>query len=107
MPETTIERIRARETPGSRGGPRHAVGVFLEGGARGTAMGPAGACTGAHEAVELRDGNKKRYRGKGVQIAVGNVDDVIAPELIGEEASDQSGIDRMLRDLDGTPNKAK
>jgi len=107
MPETTIERIRAREILDSRGDPTIAVDVFLEGGARGTAMVPSGASTGAHEAVELRDGNKKRYRGKGVQVAVGNVDDVIAPELIGEEASDQSGIDRMLRDLDGTPNKAK
>src|SRR5687767_4702076 len=107
MPETTIERIRAREILDSRGDPTIAVDVFLEGGARGTAMVPSGASTGAHEAVELRDGNKKRYRGKGVQVAVGNVDDVIAPELIGEEASDQSGIDRMLRDLDGTPNKAR
>src|SRR5688572_26890873 len=107
MSETTIERIRAREILDSRGDPTIAVDVFLEGGARGTAMVPSGASTGAHEAVELRDGNKKRYRGKGVQVAVGNVDDVIAPELIGEEASDQSAIDRMLRDLDGTPNKAK
>lgn len=107
MPGTTIERIRAREILDSRGDPTVAVDVFLEDGARGTAMVPSGASTGAHEAVELRDGNKKRYRGKGVQVAVGNVDDVIAPELIGEDASDQSGIDKMLRDLDGTPNKSK
>ena len=107
MPETTIERIRAREILDSRGDPTIAVDVFLEDGARGTAMVPSGASTGKHEAVELRDGNQKRYRGKGVQVAVGNVDDVIAPELIGEDASDQSGIDRILRDLDGTPNKSK
>jgi len=107
MSETTIERVRAREILDSRGDPTVAVDVFLEGGARGTAMVPSGASTGAHEAVELRDGNPRRYRGKGVQVAVGNVDDVIAPELIGEEASDQSGIDRMLRELDGTPDKSK
>ncbi len=107
MSDTTIERVRAREILDSRGDPTVAVDVFLEGGARGTAMVPSGASTGAHEAVELRDGDPKRYRGKGVQTAVGNVDDIIAPELIGEEASDQSGIDRMLRELDGTPDKSK
>ncbi len=107
MPGTTIERIRAREILDSRGDPTIAVDIFLEDGARGTAMVPSGASTGKHEAVELRDGDQKRYRGKGVQVAVGNVDDVIAPELIGEDASDQSGIDRILRDLDGTPNKSK
>ena len=107
MPDTTIERIRAREILDSRGDPTVAVDVFLEGGARGTAMVPSGASTGAHEAVEIRDGEAKRYRGRGVQIAVGNVDDIIAPELIGEDVSDQSGIDRMLRELDGTPDKSK
>jgi len=107
VPDTTIERIRAREILDSRGDPTVAVDVFLEGGARGTAMVPSGASTGAHEAVEIRDGDAKRYRGRGVQIAVGNVDDIIAPELIGEDVSDQSGIDRMLRELDGTPDKSK
>ena len=107
MPDTTIERVRAREILDSRGDPTVAVDVFLDGGARGTAMVPSGASTGAHEAVELRDGDAKRYRGKGVQTAVGNVDDVIAHELIGEDASDQSGIDRLLRELDGTPDKSK
>ena len=107
MPDTTIERIRAREILDSRGDPTVAVDVFLEGGARGTAMVPSGASTGAHEAVEIRDGDAKRYRGRGVQIAVGNVDDIIAPELIGEDVSDQSGVDRMLRELDGTPDKSK
>jgi len=107
VPDTTIERIRAREILDSRGDPTVAVDVFLEGGARGTAMVPSGASTGAHEAVEIRDGDAKRYRGRGVQIAVGNVDDIIAPELIGEDVSDQSGVDRMLRELDGTPDKSK
>lgn len=107
MTDTTIERIRAREILDSRGDPTVAVDVFLEGGARGTAMVPSGASTGAHEAVEIRDGDAKRYRGRGVQIAVGNVDDIIAPELIGEDVSDQSGVDRMLRELDGTPDKSK
>src|SRR5438552_8995371 len=70
-------------------------------------MVPSGASTGAHEAVELRDGDMARYRGKGVRKAVSNVDDVIAPELIGEDAADQTAIDRLLLELDGTPNKAK
>jgi enolase len=83
------------------------VDVFLAGGAVGTALVPSGASTGAHEAVELRDGDPSRYRGKGVRRAVSHVDDVIAPELVGEDASDQSAIDRLLRELDGTPNKEK
>jgi enolase len=99
--------IRGREIIDSRGDPTVAVDVFLADGTRGTAMVPSGASTGAHEAVELRDGDKTRYRGKGVRKAVGNVDDVIAPELIGEDAADQTAIDRLLRELDGTPNKAK
>jgi enolase len=107
MPDTTIELLRAREILDSRGDPTVAVDVVLADGSRGTAMVPSGASTGAHEAVELRDGDKKRYRGKGVLRAVDNVDDVIAPELIGEDAADQSAIDRLLLELDGTPNKAK
>src|SRR5436309_10185515 len=107
MPDTTIELVRAREILDSRGDPTVAVDVLLGGGSRGTAMVPSGASTGAHEAVELRDGDKKRYGGKGVLRAVGNIDDVIAPELIGEDAADQSAIDRLLLELDGTPNKAK
>jgi enolase len=107
MPDTTIELLRAREILDSRGDPTVAVDVLLADGSRGTAMVPSGASTGAHEAVELRDGDKKRYRGKGVLRAVDNVDDVIAPELIGEDAADQSAIDRLLLELDGTPNKAK
>ncbi len=107
MPETTIEMMRGREILDSRGDPTVAVDVILTDGSRGTAMVPSGASTGAHEAVELRDGDKMRYRGKGVRKAVSNVDDVIAPELIGEDAADQSAIDKLLLELDGTPNKAK
>jgi enolase len=107
MPDTTIELMRAREVLDSRGDPTVAVDVILAGGAGGTAMVPSGASTGAHEAVELRDGDKSRYRGKGVRKAVSNVDDVIAPELIGEDAADQGAIDKILLELDGTPNKAR
>jgi enolase len=107
MPDTTIEMMRGREILDSRGDPTVAVDVILTDGSRGTAMVPSGASTGAHEAVELRDGDKTRYRGKGVRKAVSNVDDVIAPELIGEDAADQTAIDKLLLELDGTPNKAK
>ena len=107
MAETTIEMMRGREILDSRGDPTVAVDVILTDGSRGTAMVPSGASTGAHEAVELRDGDKTRYRGKGVRKAVSNVDDVIAPELIGEDAADQTAIDKLLLELDGTPNKAK
>jgi enolase len=107
MPDTTIELLRAREILDSRGDPTIAVDVLLADGSHGTAMVPSGASTGAHEAVELRDGEKGRYRGKGVRKAVNNVDDIIAPELIGEDAADQSAIDRILLELDGTENKSK
>ncbi len=107
MSETTIEMMRGREILDSRGDPTVAVDVILTDGSRGTAMVPSGASTGAHEAVELRDGDRTRYRGKGVRKAVSNVDDVIAPELIGEDAANQSAIDKLLLELDGTPNKAK
>ncbi len=105
--DTTIEMVRAREILDSRGDPTVAVDVFLSSGAIGTAMVPSGASTGKYEAVELRDKDPKRYGGKGVRTAVGNVDDVMAPELIGEDASDQSAIDSLLRELDGTPDKSK
>src|SRR5260370_24772790 len=107
MSDATIEMIRGREVLDSRGDPTVAVDVYLAGGAVGTAMVPSGASTGAHEAVELRDGDRARYGGKGVLKAVGNVDDVIAPELIGEQATDQSAIDSLLRELDGTPDKSR
>src|SRR5260221_14484155 len=107
MSDATIEMIRGREVLDSRGDPTVAVDVFLASGAVGTAMVPSGASTGAHEAVELRDGDKKRYGGKGVLKALGNVDDVIAPELVGEQATDQSAIDSVLKELDGTSDKSK
>jgi enolase len=105
--DTTIEMVRAREVLDSRGDPTVAVDVFLSGGAIGTALVPSGASTGTYEAVELRDGDPRRYKGKGVTTAVGNVDDIMAPELIGEDASDQSAIDSLLREMDGTPDKSK
>jgi enolase len=91
----------------SRGNPTVEVEVTLEGGASGRAIVPSGASTGAHEAVELRDGDKSRYLGKGVRTAVTNVDDIIGPELIGYEVTDQTRIDMRLLELDGTPNKSR
>ncbi|WDL98513.1 phosphopyruvate hydratase [Alicyclobacillus sp. ALC3] len=104
---TDIFDIQAREVLDSRGNPTVEVEVTLESGARGRAIVPSGASTGTHEAVELRDGDKSRYGGKGVLKAVQNVNEVIAPELIGEDAGDQIAIDRALIALDGTPNKGK
>jgi enolase len=103
---TIIEAIDAREILDSRGNPTIEVDVLLGDGSVGRAAVPSGASTGAHEAVELRDGDKRRYGGKGVLTAVRNVTDRIAPELIGLDAADQRGVDELLKDLDGTPNKA-
>ncbi len=103
---TLIEDVMAREILDSRGNPTVEVDLFLEGGAVGTAMVPSGASTGAHEAVELRDGDASRYGGKGVLQAVRNVNDVLRPELLGTDAVDQVSLDRLLIDLDGTPNKS-
>jgi enolase 1/2/3 len=105
--DTAVSSIRAREVLDSRGDPTVSVDVELRGGARATAMVPSGASTGAHEAAELRDGDKRRYRGKGVLKAVANVNEVIARELSGRDASDQAAIDDHLLALDGTPNKSK
>ncbi|MDR1571558.1 MAG: phosphopyruvate hydratase [Clostridiales Family XIII bacterium] len=102
---TIIDDIIAREALDSRGNPTVEVDVLLVGGAKGRAIVPSGASTGAHEAVELRDGDEGRYQGKGVQNAVKNVNLVIAEELIGEDALNQAGIDEMLVELDGTHNK--
>jgi enolase len=104
---TTITAIQAREILDSRGNPTVEVDVHLAGGALGRAAVPSGASTGEHEAIELRDGDKKRYLGKGVSKAVKNVDDKIAPELLGEDATNQVGIDRIMLDLDGTETKSK
>ena len=103
---SAITEIRAREILDSRGNPTVEVEVLLESGAFGRAAVPSGASTGAREAVELRDGDGKRYGGKGVRQAVKNVVDIIAPELEGEEATEQAAVDRILLELDGTPNKA-
>lgn len=103
---TAIQTIRGREVLDSRGNPTVEVEVRLENGAFGSAMAPSGASTGAHEALELRDGDKKRYGGKGVLKAVSNVNDTIAPALIGHDATDQAGIDRLMIEMDGTSNKA-
>lgn len=103
---TTITSIRAREVLDSRGNPTVEAEVFLAGGHFGRAAVPSGASTGALEAVELRDGGS-RYGGKGVTRAVQNVNDQIAPLLIGRDALDQESIDLAMRDLDGTPNKGK
>ena len=103
---TLIEAIDAREILDSRGNPTVEVDVVLGDGSVGRAAVPSGASTGAHEAVELRDGDPARYGGKGVLKAVENVAETIAPALFGLDASDQAGIDGILIDLDGTPNKA-
>ncbi|MEC0241365.1 phosphopyruvate hydratase [Paenibacillus dokdonensis] len=104
---TIISDVYAREVLDSRGNPTVEVEVYLESGAMGRAIVPSGASTGAHEAVELRDGDKSRYLGKGVLTAVNNVNEIIAPEVIGMDALDQLGIDKMMIKLDGTPNKGK
>jgi enolase len=105
MPNT-ICCIHAREILDSRGTPTVEVDVCLEGGAKGRAAVPSGASTGEHEAVELRDGDKARYNGKGTLKAVKNVNALIAPRIIGMDARDQVAVDETMIDLDGTPNKA-
>ncbi len=102
-----IELVYAREVLDSRGNPTVEVEVVLESGAMGRAIVPSGASTGAFEAVELRDGDKGRYLGKGVQKAVDNVNEIIAPEVEGLDAFDQPGIDELMCEIDGTPNKGK
>ncbi len=99
--------MHGREILDSRGNPTVEADVVLASGARGRAAVPSGASTGAHEAAELRDGDPKRYLGKGVQEAVRNVNEVLGPRLEGIDASDQIGVDAELMDADGTPNKAK
>ncbi|MBN2858934.1 MAG: phosphopyruvate hydratase [Sphaerochaetaceae bacterium] len=102
-----IEFVEAREILDSRGNPTVEVDVILEDGSMGRAAVPSGASTGVHEAVELRDGDKKRYLGKGVLKAVDNVNTIIAPELEGLDALDQVAIDQAMLALDGTENKSK
>lgn len=102
-----IEKITAREILDSRGNPTVEVDVELESGACGRASVPSGASTGEHEALELRDGDSSRYGGKGTLKAVANVNEVIAPALLGVSALEQRRIDRMMIDLDGTPTKSR
>jgi len=99
--------VRAREILDSRGNPTVEADVRLEGGAWGRAAVPSGASTGEHEALELRDGEKGRYLGKGVRKAVENANTLIAPKVKGRDAADQAGLDRFLCELDGTPTKSK
>jgi enolase len=103
----SIESVQARQILDSRGNPTLEVDVLLEDGSLGRAAVPSGASTGEHEAVELRDGDKKTYLGKGVLKAVDNVNSKIAPEIIGLDPRDQEEIDHLMIELDGTPNKAK
>lgn len=104
MPEITA--VHAREILDSRGNPTVEVDVRLADGSTGRAAVPSGASTGAHEALELRDGDTKRYGGKGVLRAVANVNELIAPKVVRRDALDQAGLDRFLIELDGTPNKS-
>src|SRR5881397_61041 len=96
----TITALKAREILDSRGNPTLEVDCMLENGARGRAAVPSGASTGEHEAVELRDGDRSRYGGKGVRRAVASVHETIAPKLLGTDAFDQAGLDRTLIALD-------
>ncbi len=105
--QTLIESVRAREILDSRGNPTVEVDVTLLGGAMGRAAVPSGASTGAHEAVELRDGDKRRFGGKGTLKAVDNVNDPIAEVVVGLDALDQRGVDSAMIELDGTANKGK
>ena len=107
MFSASIEKIQARQILDSRGNPTVEVEVYLDDGAMGRAAVPSGASTGAHEALEMRDGDKSRYLGKGVEQAVRNVNELIAPELEGRAVTEQTSIDETMLDLDGTPNKGK
>jgi len=102
-----IQKIRGREVLDSRGNPTVEVDCILENGIIGRAIVPSGASTGEHEALELRDGDKKRYLGKGVLKAVANVNEKIAPVLVGKDATQQSQIDTLMQSMDGTRNKSK
>ncbi|MCH8266502.1 MAG: phosphopyruvate hydratase [Acidobacteria bacterium] len=105
--ETTIEWVQGREILDSRGNPTVEAEVMLESGVIGWAAVPSGASTGEHEAVELRDGDARRYLGKGVSRAVQNIDETIAPALEDQDAAEQAEVDRLLIQLDGTPNKSR
>ena len=104
---SAIREIKGRQVLDSRGNPTVEVDVALESGARGRAAVPSGASTGAKEAIELRDGDKKRWIGKGVSKAVANISKLLAPKLLGMDALDQVGVDRTMIDIDGTKNKGR
>jgi len=104
---TTIVELNAREVLDSRGVPTIEVEVGLAGGATGRAIVPSGASTGSHEALELRDGDPKRFHGKGVLEAIRHVNEVIAPEVVGQDAANQRALDLRMIELDGTPNKSR
>src|SRR5919106_2534797 len=104
---SAIREIKARQILDSRGNPTVEVDVVLESGARGRAAVPSGASTGEKEAIELRDGDKTRWMGKGVAKAVANVGKTLAPALLGKDALDQADVDRAMIALDGTPNKSE
>src|SRR5215813_1647249 len=103
---TEIVWLHAREVLDSRGNPTVEAEVGLDSGVLGRAIVPSGASTGEHEALELRDGDAKRFLGKGVMRAIDHIRDIIAPTLIGMEASDQAGVDAAMIQLDGTPAKS-
>src|SRR6476620_1265196 len=105
--KAVIESVLAREILDSRGNPTVEVDVMLDSGIVGTAAVPSGASTGEHEALELRDGDKKRYLGKGVKKAVENVATETCPTVVGRDAVDESGLDGAMLAADGTPNKGK
>ena len=105
--EARIKNVRALEILDSRGNPTVRVQVTLESGVVASASVPSGASTGENEALELRDGDKKRYGGKGVLKAVANVNEAIGPKLVGMDPARQARIDRFMIELDGTPTKAK
>ncbi|MFO0773231.1 MAG: phosphopyruvate hydratase [Nitrospiraceae bacterium] len=104
---SAIAEITGRQILDSRGNPTVEVDVVLQSGARGRAAVPSGASTGEKEAIELRDGDKKRWMGKGVSKAVANISKLLAPKLLGMDAADQAGIDRCMIEVDGTANKSK
>jgi enolase len=104
---SAITHLIAREILDSRGNPTVEVEVFTDEGGHGRAMVPSGASTGEHEAIELRDGDKKRFLGKGVKTAVANASDLLAPAVVGLDVFDQTAIDNVLNKVDGTPNKGK
>lgn len=104
---STIVVVHGREVLDSRGNPTLEVEILLAGGTRGRAIVPSGASTGEHEALELRDGDKKRYGGKGVQKAIRNVTEIIGPAIVGRDVIDQRGLDLSMIELDGTPSKKK